>query len=122
MNEALKNPYFNIYHWVKGEIFDILAVFNACDCKDKTQDKVNKNVKKKKNTQEDIDNITTGKKTLSTLLKNQSDTGNMMNKIESTDQEIENLNNIYDVITIYLGEKIIPDFKKKRIGLYQKIV
>lgn len=36
LNEAIKNPYFNIYHWVKGEIFDILAVFNACDCKDKT--------------------------------------------------------------------------------------
>ena len=70
LNDSLKNPYFNIYHWVKGEIFDILAVFNACDCKDKTQDRVNKTVKKKKNAQEDIDNLTTGKKTLSTLLKN----------------------------------------------------
>lgn len=42
----------------------------------------------------------------------------MVNKLESTDQEIENLNYIYDIITIYLGEKIIPEFKSKRIGIY----
>ena len=27
--ESMKNPYFNIYHWVKGEIFDIEAVDKA---------------------------------------------------------------------------------------------
>jgi hypothetical protein len=31
----MKNPYFNIYHWVKGEIFDIEAVNNAVGKKDK---------------------------------------------------------------------------------------
>ena len=33
--ENMKNPYFNIYHWVKGEIFDIEAVNNAISKKDK---------------------------------------------------------------------------------------
>ena len=46
----------------------------------------------------------------------------MQNKLENTDIEIESLSNVYDVITIYLGEKVIPEFKKNRIGLYQKIV
>ena len=27
--ENLKNPYFNIFHWIKGEIFDIEAVNNT---------------------------------------------------------------------------------------------
>jgi len=35
LSENLKNPYFNIYHWVKGEIFDIEAVSNAISTKDK---------------------------------------------------------------------------------------
>jgi len=32
--ENLKNPYFNIYHWVKGEIFDIEAVARAIKTKE----------------------------------------------------------------------------------------
>lgn len=35
--ESLKNPFFNIYHWVKGEIFDIEAVANAIGKKDAIQ-------------------------------------------------------------------------------------
>jgi len=26
MCESLKNPYFNVYHWCKGELFDIEAL------------------------------------------------------------------------------------------------
>lgn len=29
MTENLKNPYFNMYHWCKGELFDIEALNNA---------------------------------------------------------------------------------------------
>jgi len=29
MSENLKNPYFNLYHWAKGELFDIIAVNSA---------------------------------------------------------------------------------------------
>ena len=32
--ENLKNPYFNIFHWIKGEIFDIEAVNNSLKKKD----------------------------------------------------------------------------------------
>ena len=31
----LKNPYFNLYHWSKGELFDIEAVSNAINTRDK---------------------------------------------------------------------------------------
>jgi hypothetical protein len=34
MIDNLKNPFYNIYHWVKGEIFDIEAVFNALVTRD----------------------------------------------------------------------------------------
>ena len=32
--ESLKNPYFNIFHWIKGEIFDIESVSNSLKVKD----------------------------------------------------------------------------------------
>jgi len=38
----------------------------------------------------------------------------MVQTIEITDKEIENLQNLWDVVTIYLGEQIIPDFRKKK--------
>ena len=34
MNDGLKNPYFNLYHWCKGELFDIEAVYSAIAMKD----------------------------------------------------------------------------------------
>ena len=49
MNEGLKNPYFNLYHWCKGELFDIEAVYNAINVKDKILEKTGKVEKKKQN-------------------------------------------------------------------------
>jgi hypothetical protein len=48
--ENLKNPYLNLYHWVKGEIFDIESVNLALTNKDKIRDKIGKNEKNKKKT------------------------------------------------------------------------
>jgi len=38
------------------------------------------------------------------------------------DKEIEDLHALFDVVTIYLGEKVIPAFKEKKIGVYHKII
>lgn len=73
--DNLKNPYFNMYHWCKGEHFDIEAVFNAINLKDKMQMKIQQNEKKKRNTQSDLDNVTTGRKTVKTLFKTTNDAG-----------------------------------------------
>ena len=48
MTDSLKNPYFNLYHWCKGELFDIISVNNALLGKDKIFEKINKNEKKKR--------------------------------------------------------------------------
>lgn len=49
--ENLKNPYLNLYHWVKGEIFDIESVNLALTNRDKIKEKIGKNEKSKKKTQ-----------------------------------------------------------------------
>lgn len=72
-----------MYHWCKGELFDIIAVHQALQQKEKIQDRIGKNEKKKRSTQDNLDNVTQGRKTLKTLLKNNNDTGGMVTKIES---------------------------------------
>ena len=83
LSENLKNPYFNLYHWVKGEIFDIDSVMAAVSCKDRIEKSRFTKEKTKKNTQENLDNVTTGRKTVKTLFKNIDDTGKMVSKIEN---------------------------------------
>jgi hypothetical protein len=58
MCDNLKNPYFNLYHWCKGELFDIIAVYAALQQKEKIQDRIGKNEKKKRSTQDNLDNVT----------------------------------------------------------------
>jgi hypothetical protein len=83
LTENLKNPYFNIYHWVKGEIFDIESIMSAVTIKDKIDKTRLAKEKSKKSTQENLDNVTTGRKTVKTLFKNIDDTGKMVSKIET---------------------------------------
>ena len=80
--DNLRNPYFNMYHWAKGELFDIEAINNALSQKDKIADKMVKNEKNKKSTQDNIENVQAGRKTLKTLLKTKDDVGSMSSKIE----------------------------------------
>lgn len=60
--ENLKNPYFNIFHWCKGELFDIEAINQAMSLKDKIFEKIGKNEKKKMGAQGDLNDIATGRK------------------------------------------------------------
>jgi len=50
MAESLKNPYFNLYHWCKGEIYDIEALTNAVNIIDRIKVRIAENEKKKRNT------------------------------------------------------------------------
>ena len=50
LSDGLKNPYFNLYHWCKGELFDIEAIYDACNIKDKVFEKIGKQEKKKRST------------------------------------------------------------------------
>ena len=84
----LKNPYFNLYHWSKGELFDIEAVANAISTRDNIVMKLGKTEKKKAGTQKDLNDVTAGRKTVKTLFKNEKDAGSMNTKIENVSQSI----------------------------------
>lgn len=77
---------------------------------------------KKKNTQADLENVQTGKKTIRTLLKSQGDTGGMVNSIENTEKEIDLLEVLCKICTIYLAEKIVPKFKQEKLQVYGRVM
>lgn len=122
VSEGMKNPYFNLYHWCKGELFDIEAVYNAISMKDRLVEKVGKKETKKSSQQKDLDSVTSGRKTIKTVFKNAGDTGNMATKIEATEKDIDSLNELNGILTIYLGETIVPEFKARKFKIYSKII
>lgn len=58
---------------------------------------------------------------MGTLFKSASDAGTIANTIESTEREIQQTQQLKDLLTIYLGEKIIPVFKKEKLELYAQV-
>jgi len=46
----------------------------------------------------------------------------MANKIENAEKEIENLQTLLEIVTIYLGEQVIPVFKKEKLNVYIRLM
>ena len=111
-----------MYHWCKGEIYDIKAVVNAITQKDNFEKMLKKTESKKATTETDLDNVNAGKKTIRTMFKDEKDSTKLQTTIEITAKELENLETLISLITIYLGEKIIPQFKKDKLKIYHKLM
>lgn len=58
--QSLRNPYIELYHWVKGELYDIEALRNSVNMRLKVQEKLRELEGKKRDTQKDIDSIQSG--------------------------------------------------------------
>ena len=56
------------------------------------------------------------------MFKSEKDATQMMTSIESSEKDLENLGVLLDIVTIYLGEQIIPTFKKDKLKMYQKLM
>ncbi len=118
----LQNPYIDIYHWAKGELFDVNALFIAVKERNKCVDAIKSLEQKKRDTQQDLADVAAGKKTLTTLFKNQSDAGDIANKVENYDREIDAMQKLTDLLTIYLCEKVLATFKREKLALYYRIL
>lgn len=46
----------------------------------------------------------------------------MANQIETTEREIMGSTLLGDLLTIYIGEKVLTTFKKEKMGLYHRIL
>lgn len=132
MVDNQKNPFDEMYHWIKGEIYDIKAIQAAINQKDSFEKLLKRTESKKTNTQQDLENVNQSRKTLRTIFKTEKDASSMLTTIESVstlgsitlqaEKELENLAVLIDIITIYLGEQAIPQFKKEKLKIYHKLM
>ena len=57
MIDNFKNPFEEMYHWTKGEIYDLEALAEAVTAKDNLEKNLKKLEAKKKETQADLENV-----------------------------------------------------------------
>lgn len=122
MIDNQKNSFDHMYHWCKGEMYDIKAIISAIGFKERFEQSLKKTEAKKTNTQADLENVNLGKKTLRTILKNEKDAGGLQSTIDTAEKELENLDTIIAILTIYMGEQVIPKFKKEKLKIYHKLM
>lgn len=80
--DNLKNPFEEMYNWCKGEHYDIEALQDSIMSRENLEAQKKKLEIKKREAQTDLDNVTTGKKSVRTIFKNQADTTGMVSSIE----------------------------------------
>lgn len=119
LRDNLSNPFDWMYYWCKGEIYDIKALVQAISQREAFEKQLRKLKQKRSDANEDLGNLEGGKTTMRTVFKSSSDTTTIKSQIENSERDIENLGVIHDIITIYLGEKVLPKFKKNKISIYR---
>ena len=77
---------------------------------------------KKISDQKDLDNLNAGTTSVGTLFKSKGDASKIAQQLEMTEREIASTTALKDLLTIYIGEKVIPEFKKTKHDLYGQIV
>lgn len=92
MIDNLKNPFEEMYHWCKGEIYDMQALCLAVASRDEIDKRLKRLEGKKKNTQADLENVNQKKMTVRTIFKNEKDTSGMLNTIENVRINLMNIN------------------------------
>jgi len=117
-SDLMKNPFVDVFHWTKGQILDLQAISMAIKQRNGVHKLEQELTAKKISAQKDLDNLNAGKKTMGTIFKSQSDAGGLSTLIETTEREIVSACNLKDLLTIYIGDKVIPLFKKEKLELY----
>lgn len=120
--ENLRNPFTDLYHWTKGEIYDLSAFTVAMMELNNTKTGVDSVKKKIAQSKKDIESIQAGKKTMSTVFKNTGDVHKIQSSIETYERDLIAQEKLLDVQYVYLGRTILPKFKEEKMRLYSRIV
>ena len=120
--EKLRNPFTDLYHWIKGELYDLAAFTLALKERKSVQNNIADLKKKIIGVKSDIESVSAGKKTVGTLFKNANDVGSMQNSLEAKERDLEAQEKLFDLLSCYIGRKVLPQFKNEKLVLYNRIV
>lgn len=124
--EKLKNPFIETYYWVKGEIYDIQALNDCIEGRNKMVKNLDKLEAKKKANDSNLDKLKSGRTTLSNIFSNATKKEQRMteiaNNIDHNDRDIELYTRVVNVIENHIAKEVIPKFKANKQKLYYKIL
>lgn len=118
----LANPFEELYHWCKGEIYDLQAMQDMLAVRETLEKQQTKIQGNKKSAQNDLENMNMGKKTIRTVFKKETDTEAMAAQIQMNEQEIEKFEKFLGIVTVHIGQNVIPRFKREKLEIYKKVV
>jgi len=120
--EKLRKPFTDLYHWIKGELYDLAAFTLALKERKTVQNNIADLKEKIIGVKSDIESVSAGKKTVGTLFKNANDVGSMQNSLEAKERDLEAQEKLFDLLSCYIGRKVLPQFKNEKLVLYNRIV
>ena len=122
MTYRLTNTFKDFYYWIRGEMGDVESILDAINGKDKTFQVKLKLENKRKNCQNELDDLTAGKKGIKNLFKSNSGIESRKNlltvSIKQIDEDIEILEQVIKMMDWNISKNIIPMFKKRQVENY----
>lgn len=120
--QKVDNPFIRFKYWVKEEIIDLHALLQAVGQKNGLEGRRHKLEGKIKSANNELEKLNAGKKTFKTLFKSQSGKAstitNLTTFIAQAEKDIEIYDKLIKVVTVYLAEKVIPQFKSQKVRGY----
>ncbi len=124
--KQIKNPYKVMKSWLKWEIWDISALLEAITSKHNLESRKNKRMAKREANRRNLTTLNAGSNNLKTIFmvmgSKQQKITQLSNDIAASEEEIDTLINLVQLVTVYLYSAGIPYFRKDRMGVYAKVL
>ena len=120
--QAQRNPIVDMYHWAKGELYDLAAIKSVLSQREKIGQQVIALRKKKDQVTGDIQSISTGKKNMNTVFKDTTALDGMKKQEIEAKEEYQSAVKLFDLVSFYVSKKLIPRFKEEKLQLYGRIL
>jgi hypothetical protein len=122
LSRKVTNPYIRFKYWVKEEIIDLHALLEAIGHKNSLESRKSKLENKIKASNSELEKLNSGKTTFKTLFKSQSGKAssitNLTTFIAQAEKDVEVYEKLIKVVTVYLHERVIPEFKERKVKGY----
>ena len=123
---SYKNPFMQIYFWIKSEMMDLNAIQNCLQERNRLLDIKQKTESKQRSNESRLNVLETGKTSIRNIFKSKSskenEADNLRHMIDIESSEIISYMKVINIITQYIAEKAIPYFKKDKMNNYYNML
>lgn len=122
----MKNPFTEVYLWIRGELLDIDGIRRAMAGRDMITKLQQGCEQKKRECQQELEKVSMGKFTFRSMLKSQQEKDAHMieleAKIQQCNYDFEEYRKLLNFLTIFQGQTSVELFKKHKVAQYVKMI